>query len=165
MTNNPMRVMNADEFAVRLVDWNYQLKLYEWYATHPTSVADRPKRPDVTDRNLVAQYLATPEERNNYLAGNEIDWVKEVLRIAPLQNYSISLQGGADNMSYYLSASYSDIKGIQLNDNFKRVTVRSNIESTVNKWLTLSLNASYSYLDRSGIPASLANARVASPSH
>ena len=163
MTNNPMRVMNADEFAVRLVDWNYQSKLYEWYATHPTSVADRPKRPDVTDRNLVAQYLATPEERNNYLAGNEIDWVKEVLRIAPLQNYSISLQGGADNMSYYLSASYSDIKGIQLNDNFKRVTVRSNIESTVNKWLTLSLNASYSYLDRSGIPASLANARVASP--
>ena len=68
-----MRVMNADEFAVRLVDWNYQSKLYEWYATDPTSVADRPKRPDVTDRNLVAQYLATPEERNNYLAGNEID--------------------------------------------------------------------------------------------
>ena len=89
--------------------------------------------------------------------------MKEVLRIAPLQNYSISLQGGADNMSYYLSASYSDIKGIQLNDNFKRVTVRSNIESTVNKWLTLSLNASYSYLDRSGIPVSFANARVASP--
>lgn len=37
MTNNPMRVMNADEFAVRLVDWDWQSKVYNWYATNPTS--------------------------------------------------------------------------------------------------------------------------------
>lgn len=37
MTNNPMRVMDADEFALRLVDFDHQSKVYNWYATNPTS--------------------------------------------------------------------------------------------------------------------------------
>ncbi len=163
MTNNPMRVMNADEFAVRLLDWDYQEKVYAWYATNPTSVDGRPVRPDVTNRQTVASYLRTYEEQQNYLAGNEIDWVKEVLHVAPIQNYNLSLQGSADKVSYYLSTSYSDVEGIQLNDKFKRFTMRSNLESVVNDWLTLGLNASFSTRDNSGLPASLGNARVASP--
>lgn len=163
ITNSPMRVMNAEEFAVRQVDYDWEEEVYAWYATNPTSSAGRPERPDVTDRDVVASHLRTYEEQQNYLAGNEIDWVDEVLQIAPMQNYSLSLQGGADKASYYLSCSYSDIEGIQLNDLFKRFTVRSNLESVVNNWLILGLNASYSYQDNSGLAASLANARVASP--
>ena len=163
MTNNPMRVMNADEFATRLADWDYQENLYTWYKTNPTSADLRPVRPDVTDRNVVASHLRTYEEKQNYLAGNEIDWVDEVLRVAPMQNYNLSLQGGTDKLSYFMSASYSDINGIQLNDEFKRTTVRSNLESEVNNWLTLGLNAAYTYRDNSGLAASLANARIASP--
>ena len=164
MTNNPMRVMNADEFAIRLVDYDWENKVYAWYKTNPTSAAGRPVRPDVTDRNLVSTYLKTYEEQQNYLAGNEIDWVKEVLRkSAPMQNYNVSLQGNANKTSYYLSGSYSRIDGLQRNDNFRRITLRSNLENEVNDWLTLGVNFSYSYRDNSGIAASLANARVASP--
>jgi TonB-dependent starch-binding outer membrane protein SusC len=164
MTNNPMRVMNADEFAVRLADYDWENKVYTWYKTNPTSDAGRPVRPDVTDRNLVSTYLKTYEEQQNYLAGNEINWVKEVLRnTAPMQNYNVSLQGSANKTSYYLSGSYSKTNGILLNDNFRRITLRSNLENEVNDWLTLGVNFSYSYTDNSGIPASLADARVASP--
>lgn len=163
MTNNPMRVMNADEFAIRLLDWEHQEEVYKWYKTSPTSADGRPVRPDVTNREVVASYLRTYEEQQNYLAGNEIDWVDEVLQVAPMQSYNLGLQGKADNVSYYLSASYTDVEGIQLNDKFKRITVRSNLESEVNKWLTLGLNASYSNLDNSGISTSLQNARLASP--
>lgn len=164
MTNNPMRVMNAQEFAVRLVDWDWENKVYAWYKTNPTSAAGRPARPDVNDRNVVAAYLKTYEEQQNYLAGKEIDWVKEVLRKnAPMQNYNVSLQGKANKTSYYLSGSLSKIAGIQLNDNFRRITVRSNIENEVTDWLTLGVNLSYSNRDNSGIPTSLSGARVASP--
>ncbi len=163
MTNNPMRVMNSDEFATRLADWDYQENLYTWYKTNPTSVAGQPVRPDVTNRNVVSSHLRTYEEQQNYLAGNEIDWVKEVLRVAPIQNYNLSLQGGSEKLSYFLSTSYSDVNGIQLNDEFKRTTVRSNLESVVNSWLTLGLNTSYSYRDNSGLAASLSSARIASP--
>src|SRR5690606_38932890 len=122
MTNNPMRVMNADEFAIRSLDWYWQQDVYNWYLTNPTSAEGRPARPDVNDREVVASYLPTYEEQQNYLNGNEIDWVDEVLQVAPMQNYSLSVQGGADRTTYYLSGSHSNVEGIQLNDKFKRYT-------------------------------------------
>src|SRR5690606_20385764 len=133
------------------------------YKTNPTNAEGRPARPDVNDRETVASFLPTHEEQQNYLQGNEINWVDEVLRIAPMQNYSLSVQGGADKTTYYISGSHSNVSGIQLNDQFKRYTVRSNLESKVNNWLTIGLNATYAFQDNSGLSASLANARVASP--
>ncbi|MGH2623878.1 MAG: TonB-dependent receptor plug domain-containing protein, partial [Sphingobacterium sp.] len=135
MTNNPMRVMDGDEFAVRLLDWDWQNKVYDWYKTKPTDASSRPVRPDVSDRNVVAGYLRTIEEKENYLAGRSIDWVDEVLQTAPMQYYNLSLQGKSAMSNYYLSGSYSDVEGVQLNDRMKRITLRSNIDSRVNDWL------------------------------
>jgi TonB-linked SusC/RagA family outer membrane protein len=163
ITNTPMRVMNGEEFAIRMVDWQWESNVYQWYATNPTSAAGRPERPDITNRQLVATYLKSPEEQNNYLNGTAIDWVDEVTHIAPMQNYNISLSGGSESSTYYLSASYSDVEGIQLNDHFKRFTLRSNLESKVNKWLTISLNTTYTLQDKSGQAASFHYARVATP--
>src|SRR5690606_35260773 len=142
MTNNPMRVMDGEEFAVRLVDWDWQSKVYNWYKTNPTDASTRPVRPDVTDRNVVANYLRTLEEKENYLAGKSIDWVDEVLQTAPMQYYNLSLQGRSDLSNYYISGSYSDVEGIQLNDRMKRLTLRSNVESRINDWLKINLNTS-----------------------
>ena len=52
MTNNPMRVMNAEEYAIRLTDYYYQQDLYTWYKTKPTSTEGKPVRPDVTNRGV-----------------------------------------------------------------------------------------------------------------
>jgi TonB-linked SusC/RagA family outer membrane protein len=163
MTNNPMRVMNAEEYAIRLTDYYYQQDLYAWYKTKPTSADGKPVRPDVTNRELVASRLRTQEERDNYLAGNEIDWVDEVLQVAPIQNYNLSMSGKSDRMNYYVSGSYTNEEGIQLNDEFSRITLHSNVESKIADWLTVGLIASYSYRDYSGLEASLANARACSP--
>lgn len=163
MTNNPMRVMNAEEYAIRLTDYYYQQDLYAWYRTKPTSAAGKPVRPDVTNREVVAARLRTQEERDNYLAGNEIDWVKEVLQVAPIQNYNLNVSGKSARSSYYFSGSYTNEEGIQLNDAFSRITLHTNLESKVTDWLTVGLISSYSYRDYSGIEASLGNARSCSP--
>jgi TonB-linked SusC/RagA family outer membrane protein len=163
MTNNPMRVMNAEEYAIRLVDYYYQQDLYTWYKTKPTSATGKPVRPDITNRELVAARLRSQEERDNYLAGNEIDWVDEVLQIAPIQNYNASISGKSDRSNYYASASYTNEEGIQLNDKFSRITLFSNVESKITNWLTIGLNTSYSFRDYSGIEANLGNARSCSP--
>lgn len=163
MTNNPMKVMNAEQYAIRLVDYYYQQDLYTWYKKNPTSALGKPVRPDITDRNIVAGRLRTQEERDNYLAGNSIDWVKEVLQPAPIQNYNLSLSGKSDKTNYFISGSYTGEKGIVQNDQFKRLTVRANIESKVTDWFTLGLNSAYSYRDYSGVETSLLNARAASP--
>lgn len=163
MTNNPMKVMDAEQYAIRLVDYFYQISLYQWYRTRPTSSAGKPVRPDVTDRNVVAARLRTQEERDNYLAGNSIDWVDEVLRIAPVQNYNISYSGKSNTSSYFVSGSYTKEEGILINDDFSRFTLHANVESELTDWLTVGVISSYSYRDYSGVAASLGNARVASP--
>jgi TonB-linked SusC/RagA family outer membrane protein len=167
MTNNPMKAMNAEQYAIRLVDFYYQQSLYAWYKTKPTSATGKPVRPDVTDRNIVAGRLRTQEEKDNYLAGKEIDWVDEVTRTAPIQNYNVSVSGKTEKSNYFLSASYANEKGIQLNDQFSRFTIRSNVETKVANWLTIGLNTSYSYRDFSGLAADLGwnqvGARSASP--
>lgn len=163
MTNNPMKVMNAEQYAIRLVDYYYQQDLYTWYKTKPTSATGKPVRPDVTNPTIVAARLRTQEERDNYLAGNEIDWVDEVLQLAPIQNYNLSLSGKSDRSNYFVSGSYTNEEGIQLNDNFKRLTLHTNIESKVTDWFTLGLISSYSYRDYSGLEASLGDARPCSP--
>ena len=168
MTNNPMKVMNGDQYAARLVDFYYQQSLYAWYKTNPTSSAGKPLRPDITDRNIVASKLKTQEERDNYLAGNEINWVDEVLRTAPIQNYNLSFSGKTERSNYFISGSYSNEEGIQKNDQFSRITLHSNIESKITEWLTIGLNTSYSFRDYSGLEAELgsgltAGARASSP--
>lgn len=168
MTNNPMKVMDGEQYALRLVDYEYQQSLYNWYKTNPTSPEGKPVRPDITDRSFVASKLKTQEERDNYLAGKEIDWVKEVLQTAPIQNYNLSFSGKTERSNYYISGSYANENGILKNDQFSRYTLHSNIESKITNWLNIGVNTSYSFRDYSGLEADLGNgitagARAASP--
>lgn len=163
MTNSPMKVMNAEQYAIRMVDYYYQQDLYSWYATNPTSSEGKPVRPDVTNRETVASFLRTQEEKDNYLAGNEVDWVDAITRIAPLQHYNLSFSGSTDRSNYFVSGSYTKEEGILENDQFERATVRSNLESRITDWFTLGLNMAYSFRDYSGVNADLNDARHASP--
>jgi TonB-linked SusC/RagA family outer membrane protein len=165
-TNSPERVMNADEFAIRLVDFYYQQSLYAWYAKHPTSETDfggKPVRPDVNDRNYVATVLRTQEEKDNYLAHKYVDWMKEIEQPAPIQNYDISVSGRTARTNYYLSGSYTDQKGRLLNDQFARTTIHTTLENKITDWMTIGINSSYSYRDYSGIAADVNWAMLASP--
>ncbi len=164
MGNNPMRVMNAEEYAQRLTDYYYQQELYRWYATKPTSETGRPVRPDVNDRNVVAANLRTQEERDNYLAGHNIDWVDVALRDkAAINNLDLSFAGKSNNINYYVSGSRAYEEGILKNDQFTRYTINSKVDGKLNSWLSLGLNLNYSYRDYSGVNSSLSSARATSP--
>jgi len=167
MTNNPMKVMNGEQYAIRMLDYYYQESLYEWYAKSPTSESDqggKPVRPDATDRNLVAARLVRAEERDNYLAGSEVDWVKKVLQPAAIGSYNLSFSGRTDRLNYFASAAYTHEDGVMKFDFFNRYSIRVNLESKITDWLTLGVNTSYS--NRESANDRVANmefARVASP--
>ncbi len=157
-------LMNAEQYAVRLVDYYWEQQLYAWYKTNPTSAAGRPVRPDVTDRNVVAVTLRSQEEKDNYLAGgHDVNWFDEVSQRAPMQNYDLNISGKTARSNYYISGSYTDQKGVLRNDQFNRATVHSNVESKITDWLTLGLTSSYSYRDYSGLECGLQRASFASP--
>ena len=79
----------------------------------------------------------------NY-AAIDTDWQDEVFRKnALIQNYHVSVSGGSEKSSYALSASYFSQEGTIMGSNFKRLTLRSNTNYTVTKWLKIGENISF----------------------
>jgi len=139
--------MNADQYAMRLTDYYYQQKLYKWYA----GGAEKPERPDITDREVIASTLRTQQERDNYLAGINIDWFDVVMRDNPIiQNYDLSYSGSTDKVNYYISGSYTGEEGIIVNDQWDRFTFNTKVDGKVTNWMSVGFNVIYfrQYLSR-----------------
>lgn len=79
------------------------------------------------------------------------DWNKESIINGLRQEYNVSITGGTDRISYYLSAGYLGDEGIIEGSHFKRFSARSNIEYQAKKWLKIGTNVSYVYTN-SGYP-------------
>lgn len=164
-TNHPVEMMNAEQYAHRLVDYNHFQSLYNWYGNHPSGPSDfggRPTHPGY-DEASVLDVLKSQDERDNYLAGNEIDWIDEVTRVAPMSNYDLSVSGAGDGFNYYVSGSHVDQEGVLKGDEFTRTTLNTRVEGDLLDWFTIGLNTSYSHRDHSGLAAPLSSARNASP--
>ncbi|MEQ8629348.1 SusC/RagA family TonB-linked outer membrane protein [Ekhidna sp.] len=57
---------------------------------------------------------------------------------------NISVRGGTEGTTYYLSAGYLNQKGIVPNSQFERITFRANVSTDITEKLTASMSAAYS---------------------
>lgn len=73
----------------------------------------------------------------------DVDWQKELLRIAPQYKVDLSVRGGTENIKYAWSSSFLNQDGIILNSNYKRVTSRLNVDFNISKKLTIGQSISY----------------------
>lgn len=73
------------------------------------------------------------------------NWNDYVFRTGFQHSHNISVSGGTKETLYYLSAGFSDQKGILVNNSFKRYTFNASVEQQLMKWLKtgISLNAAY----------------------
>jgi len=69
------------------------------------------------------------------------DWQDVQLNPAPMQQYNMSISGGSDNSSYYLSGQYYDQKGVVVDDEYQRYNIRANSTFELGK---LSVEESFS---------------------
>lgn len=76
--------------------------------------------------------FANPE----YL-GEGTDWQDELFRNAPTSNHTISISGGDEKTQYLLSTSYFMQEGIALGSDFKRISVRLNLDNKTTDWLKI----------------------------
>ncbi len=70
------------------------------------------------------------------------NWQDEIFRTAPVQDYELSFSGGNEKLHYMLSGGYTSQDGIIMNTDFKRYSVRVNLENKFTKWLTVGVNLS-----------------------
>jgi len=102
-------------------------------------------------------------EVDNYLSGNEIDWIDAVSQTGVIQNHNVSIAGGAENVKYYVSADYMDQKGMVKGFNYKRYSVRTNIDMNVTDYLTVGTNTYVVSHNRDGGRANFLMAEAMSP--
>lgn len=122
-------------------------------------VSLNPAKNKVTDPNSVRDKMSRiPDYLLPYLNGEtglvNTDWQDEVFRSAPISEYSVSVSGGSDKMSYYTSLGYQDQQGIIENSGFKRLSARSNLSAKLSKRISLELNLAPSYSVRKKVAES-----------
>lgn len=75
----------------------------------------------------------------------DVNWIDEVLRVAPVSRYHLSTSGGNEDVKFALSGEYVDQEGIVINTDFKRFSLQANIDGQLTKRLAvkMSLNPFY----------------------
>ncbi len=81
----------------------------------------------------------------------DTDWLEEMTQIGVTQQYDVSVSGGTDNLTYYVSGGYFGQEGTVVNNKFERYSTRINLTVRATDKLTISNNLSLSYFDQRGI--------------
>ena len=97
------------------------------------------------------------EERNPVFAGlNNLsklntNWQDEIFRTAPMQNYDISISGGNDKTTYFVSGNLLLQDGIIIGSDFGKGSFRINLGQQINKWLKTGVSVNLSYSRSNGV--------------
>ena len=68
------------------------------------------------------------------------DWFANLFDRAMEQNYTVSLAGGNDKSTYFMSANYNDQQGIRIDNFVKRYSLRINSDHKINSRLKVGQN-------------------------
>ena len=121
------------------------------------SVQTPPRHLDVMNLQQYAQMVKefhllaggqTPGEfLDPSLLGKGTDWQHELFKTTPMMKHQLSMSGGNDKTTYYLSGEYLDQKGVAIGSGFKRYGFRLNIDNKPREWATVGANLSFNQTD------------------
>ncbi|MEQ6122230.1 TonB-dependent receptor [Reichenbachiella sp. MALMAid0571] len=95
--------------------------------------------------------------------GTDTNWFDLMTNNGFINNHQLSVSGGSETSSYFISSSYTKQENWVLNDEFDRTTVRINYDTKVTPWLTIGASTFGSFSDFSGASPSIANIYSADP--
>lgn len=78
------------------------------------------------------------------LLGKGTNWQDAIFQTALQHQHQISASGGTEKIQYYVSAGYMDQEGTIIGSNFDRLSIRTNLDAQLKKWLKLGLSATFS---------------------
>lgn len=71
------------------------------------------------------------------------DWYEHLYRDALITGHNLSIRGGSEKLSSFLSINYLNQEGIMMNSDAERYSIRANIEYKVNPWLKVGSRLNY----------------------
>ncbi len=115
------------------------------------------KRLDMMNLREYAEYyndfVANGYSRtNNWYADPSVlgigtNWQDAIFRTALQNQHQIAAQGGTDKVQYYVSGSYLNQEGTLIGSDFRRFSVRANLDAQLKWWLKLGLSANFTDTD------------------
>ena len=103
-------------------------------------------------------------EVDNFNAGRETDWVYDIAsRTGVIQNHTVGIQGGSNTAKYYVSLDYLDQKGVLKGYNYKRYSIRTNLDVDVTNWLKVGTSSYIASHNRDGGRIRFLDAEAMSP--
>jgi TonB-linked SusC/RagA family outer membrane protein len=106
------------------------------------------------DPDKIPIYLQ-PEEQKNYEATPDHqptlkDPYSLIGQLGLTYNTTVSVSNKTEKTSYYISTSFIKQRGVIINDDFKHISGRVNIDSDLTDWFNLGIKSFYSLRDYSG---------------
>jgi TonB-linked SusC/RagA family outer membrane protein len=117
----------------------------------------------IATNNSSTNVLPNTYEIDNYNAGRTTDWIDVATQAGRIQDHNLSIRGGTDNAKYYLNAGYLDQQGVVKGYQYKRYTIRSNIDITPVDFLKLGASLSFTHKNMDGGRMNLLMASAMSP--
>lgn len=89
------------------------------------------------------------DANGNLVSGAQIvvdtDWQKEIFHAASTYDANVSVSGGTAKSSYFFSTGYLDQDGITPSAHYKRYSASLNVKADATSWLSVGMNAKFSY--------------------
>lgn len=84
------------------------------------------------------------------IVDGDYDWWDDFTRNGRIQENRLNISGGSDAMQYLISLGNSNVRNYMLNDDFKRNSIRLNLDIQPTKWLKAGVQAFGSFINRDG---------------
>ncbi len=98
-----------------------------------------------------------------YLAGQDIDWADALLKTGIIQNYSVSVSGGTEKTTAYMSMNFNNEEGQIQDDNYKVYSTNIRVDHKIKNWLAVGVNMQGSYAYKNTGYSKLGNMLIKSP--
>ena len=125
---------------------NYNMQIGEQDVIKKVKMANATQYAELYNESLLNDG-SIPAFNNPTSLGVGTNWQNEIFSTAPYQSHSISVSGGSDKATYYVSAGYIDQKGIvapSIAYN-KRFSLSSNSSYKIGKYVTVGEYLDYTY--------------------
>src|SRR5215218_9488531 len=104
-----------------------------------------------------------PIERENYKKGRTTNWYDMMFQTGLRNDHTVSISGKKDDVSYYMSANYTNNQGYIVGDKFTTYRIRLNLEAKAAKFMTVGINLQFADRDESQVPVTWGQMVNASP--
>lgn len=138
---NKLDLMNSAE----LIDYNRDATNNAYLQRNPGASASDPNSVRTSAPWRLAADVLSP-------TGVDVDWQDTIFRSALVQTHNLSVSGGSDNSRYFISGNFFDQDGIIEKSNFKRYSLRVNLEVDLNERTRVGLNLAPSYTSSDKVP-------------